>query len=111
MMSKYKVGDKFIATITKLNNSGMGTLIELNDCIFADISSVQRLEPCENVANSPIETVSESKPKEYTLEELNERILVISDLLAKTVEAYRQAKRNLKNGIDTVDAEVERLSE
>lgn len=110
-MSKYKVGDKFIATITKLNDSGMGTLIELNDCIFADMSSIQRLEPCENVTNSPTETVLESKPKEYTLEELNERILVISDLLAKTVEAYRKAKSNLKNGIEAADKEVNRLNE
>ena len=108
---EYKIGDKFIATITKVDNTGMGTLYQLNDCIFTDTSSMQRLKPYSNVANSPTETVSEPKPKEYTLEELNERIFVISDLLAKTVEAYRKAKSNLKNGIEAADKEVNRLNE
>lgn len=110
-MDEYKVGDKFIVTLTDVEEMGMGTLFTLNNVIQTDKVGIGHLERVENVPDCHVEQISEPKVREYTLEELNERIFVISDLLAKTVEAYRKAKSNLKNGIEVADKEVNRLNE
>ncbi len=106
----YKVGDTFIATITAVEDMGMGILYTINNAIQTGTKGIESLEPYLNVAEIENKTVLESKPKEYTLDELQERILVISDLLNQTVIAYREAKNNLKNGIELADAEMERLN-
>lgn len=110
-MKEYKVGDRFIVTLTSINDTGMGSLYTLSSYIQTDkfvMEHLDRLEPCENVAISPTETFSEPQPRKYTLDELQERILVISDLLNQTVNAYREAKSNLKNGIEIADNELAR---
>lgn len=107
-MDKYKVGDKFIVTLTDVEEMGMGTLYTLDNIIQTDKVGIGRLERVENVPDCHVEQISEPKVREYTLNELQERILVISDLLGKTVEAYREAKRNLKNGIDVADNDLAR---
>lgn len=109
-MEEYKVGDKFIVTLTDVEEMGMGTLFTLNNVIQTDKVGIGRLERIENVPDCHVEQISEPKPKEYTLNELQERILVISDLLNQTVTAYREAKSNLKSGIELADAEMERLN-
>lgn len=109
-MDKYKVGDRFIVTLTDIEEMGMGTLYTLDNIIQTDKVGIGRLERIENVSDCHVEQISEPKAREYTLEELQERILVISDLLNQTVTAYREAKGNLKNGIELADAEMERLN-
>ena len=107
-MDEYKVGDKFIVTLTDVEEMGMGTLFTLNNVIQTDKVGIGHLERAENVPNCHTETFLEPQPRKYTLDELQERILVISDLLNQTVNAYREAKSNLKNGIEIADNELAR---
>ena len=109
-MAKYKVGDTFIATITEIDNNGMGLTYVMDDAIIVNESQLANLEPCSDRPNLTENEFSEPKAYEYTLDELQERIFVISDLLHRTTEAYRQARASLKNGIETADSEVGRLN-
>ena len=106
----YKVGDTFIATITAVEDMGMGVLYTINNAIQTGIKGIEALEPYQNVPKIENKTVSEFKVRKYTLDELQERIMVISDLLNQTVKAYREAKDNLKVGIELADVEMERLN-
>lgn len=106
----YKLGDQFIATISEVNDTGMGVTYVLNDAILVNVNQLVNLKPCVDRPNKPIEELKDEKPKEYTQEELLERIFVITRLLNKTTEAYLSARAKLKTGIDEADSEVGRLN-
>ena len=105
-MAKYKVGDTFIATITEIDTAGMGTTYVLNDSVIVDEARMQNFNPYENRSNSPVDEPKEDKAREYTIDELKERILVMVHLLNKTVEAYEDATRKVKSAIDTADGMI-----
>lgn len=110
-MSKYKVGDEFIVTITEVDESGMGAVYTLSDSIPNVTERMLDDFVPYNALNSSTEPPKEEKAREYTLEELQKRICKISDILNATVEAYRQAEKNLKCGIDTANKELDYLNE
>lgn len=101
-MAKYKVGEKFIATITKVDDSGMGTTYTFNDGMITTENVVDFLAPY-NADNSPENEPKEDKAKKYTIEELEERILVMSNLMARVISAYQDAKKTIRNAVDAVD--------
>ena len=101
-MAKYKVGDAFIATITDVNDTGMGVTYELDERAVVsekDLDTLTLFKP----SNLPVDEQKEDKAREYTIDELKERILVMVHLLNKTVEAYEDATRKVKSAIDTAD--------
>lgn len=106
----YKLGDQFIATISEVNDTGMGVTYTLNDAILVNANQLVNLKPCVDRPNKPVDELKDEKPKEYTPEELLERIFVIMKLLNKTTEAYLSARSKLKTGIDEADSEVGRLN-
>ena len=101
-MAKYKVGDRFISTITKVDNSGMGTIYELDDSLYADDSQLDVMTLFKP-SSLPVDEPKEDKPREYTLEELKERIFVLSDLLHRATTAYRESVSKVKYSIEAVD--------
>ena len=110
-MAKHKIGDMFIATITDVNDTGMGTTYAINDAIIVNDMQLARLEPyVEKPSDLTENGLSDSKPREYTLEELLERIFVITDLLNKTTEAYLSARSSLRKGIESADSGTEKLN-
>lgn len=101
-MAKYKVGDRFISTITDVNDTGMGVTYELNErAVVAEsaLDSMTLFKP----SSLPVDKPKEDKPREYTLEELKERIFVLSDLLHKATTAYRESVSKVKDSIEAVD--------
>lgn len=101
-MAKYKLGDAFIATITDVNDTGMGVTYELDErAVVAetDLDSLTLFKP----SSLPVDERKEDKPREYTLEELKERIFVLSDLLHRATTAYRESVSKVKDSIDAVD--------
>lgn len=101
-MAKYKVGDRFISTITKVDNSGMGTIYELDDSLYAEDSQLDVMTLFKP-SSLPVGEPKEDKPREYTLDELKERIFVLSDLLHKATMAYRESVSKVKDSIEAVD--------
>lgn len=101
-MAKYKVGDTFIATITDVNDTGMGVTYALDEkaeATEAALDSMTLFKP----SSLPVDEPKEDKPREYTLEELKERIFVLSDLLHKATTSYRESVSKVKDSIDAVD--------
>ena len=106
-MAKYKVGDQFIATITDVSESGMGTQYTFNNGMYTTGMVVDHMMQYQKPSNLTENVRKEEKPKEYTIEELHERIFVISDLLHKTVEAYRKAKDNVNSAVKAADKVID----
>lgn len=106
-MAKYKVGEQFIVTITQVDETGMGVTFTLDDSMITTepvLSMLQRYEKYPRIHPSmPVEPPKDDKPREYTLDELKERIFVLSDLLHKATTAYRESASRLKDSIEAVD--------
>lgn len=101
-MAKYKLGDAFIATITDVNDTGMGVTYELNENTYSTEYALDRMTLFKP-SSLPVDEPKEDKPREYTLEELKERIFVLSDLLHRATTAYRESASKLKDSIEAVD--------
>lgn len=101
-MAKYKLGDTFIATITDVNDTGMGVTYELSDNTYSSEYALDRMTLFKP-SSFPVDEPKADKPREYTLDELKERIFVLSDLLHKATTAYRESVSKVKDSIDAVD--------
>lgn len=66
-MDEYKVGDKFIVTLTDVEEMGMGTLYTLDNIIQTDKVGIGRLERIENVPDCHVEQISEPKVRNIPL--------------------------------------------
>lgn len=97
---KYQIGDEFKVVITDIDDSGMGRMYYLNDCIGVTEKQLDKLEtvdvPFEGVVKKP-------ERKEYTLDGLREKIFRLSKMLAKSIEAYE----NMKMGIEAVSNDID----
>lgn len=102
-MAKYKVGEQFIVTITQVDETGMGVTFTLDDSMITTEPVLNMLQRYEKPSSLPVEPPKEDKPREYTLDELKERIFVLSDLLHKATTAYRESASKLKDSIEAVD--------
>lgn len=102
-MAKYKVGEQFIVTITQVDETGMGVTFTLDDSMITTEPVLNMLQRYEKPSSLPVEPPKEDKPREYTLDELKERIFVLSDLLHKATTAYRESASKVKDSIDAVD--------
>lgn len=102
-MAKYKVGEQFIVTITQVDETGMGVTFTLDDSMITTEPVLNMLQRYEKRPSLPVEPLKEDKPREYTLDELKERIFVLSDLLHKATTAYRESASKVKDSIDAVD--------
>lgn len=102
---KYQVGDRFEVEITDIDETGMGKMFYLNDCVGVTEKQLDRFDfkdtPFPEVAN--IKKVE--KPKEYTLESLKVRIFRLSKLLANSIEAYE----NMSKGIEAVSNDIDNM--
>ena len=105
-MAKYNVGDRFITTITDIDDTGMGTIYTLDHALYANDLQLSEME-VESLA--PFEA-AEDKPKEYTAEELKERIFKIIDVLNRVTEEYRRVQGTLNLAVPNADADIDRLS-
>lgn len=101
-MAKYKLGDAFIATITDVNDTGMGVTYALDEKAVVTETALDSMMPF-NPFSAPVDKPKEDKPREYTLDELKERIFVLSDLLHKATMAYRESVSKVKDSIEAVD--------
>lgn len=102
-MAKYKVGEQFIVTITQVDETGMGVTFTLDDSMITTEPVLSMLQRYEKPSSLPVEPSKEDTPREYTLDELKERIFVLSDLLHKATTAYRESASKLKDSIEAVD--------
>ena len=102
-MAKYKVGEQFIVTITQVDETGMGVTFTLDDSMITTEPVLSMLQRYEKRPSLPVEPPKDDKPREYTLDELKERIFVLSDLLHKATTAYRESASKLKDSIEAVD--------
>lgn len=102
---KYQTGDRFEVEITDIDETGMGKMFYLNDCVGVTEKQLDRFDfkdtPFPEVAN--IKKVE--KPKEYTLESLKVRIFRLSKLLANSIEAYE----NMSKGIEAVSNDIDNM--
>ena len=105
-MAKYNVGDKFLATITDVDDSGMGTLYTLNGCLNVSFHELDKMEfPLSEEVDTP-----KAEEKTYTPEDLMSRILTLSRLLNETIDKYLDIKAVLETGVPNLDEQIERLS-
>lgn len=102
-MAKYKIGEQFIVTITQVDETGMGVTFTLDDSMITTEPVLNMLQRYKKPSSLPVEPPKEDKPREYTLDELKERIFVLSDLLHKATTAYRESASKVKDSIETVD--------
>jgi hypothetical protein len=102
---KYQIGDRFEIEITDIDETGMGKMFYLNDCVGVTEKQLDRFDfkdtPFPEVAN--IKKVE--RPKEYTLDSLKVRIFRLSKLLANSIEAYE----NMSKGVEAVSNDIDNM--
>lgn len=108
-MAKYNVGDRVVATITAVDDSGMGTIYRLNDILFADTHQLDEMELQELPLSEEYDP-PKAEEKTYTPEDLMSRILTLSRLLNETIDKYLDIKAVLETGVPNLDEQIERLS-
>lgn len=108
-MAKYNVGDKFVATITDVDDSGMGTLYTLNGCLNVSFHELDKMELQELPLSEEVD-IPKAEEKTYTPEDLMSRILTLSRLLNETIDKYLDIKAVLETGVPNLDEQIERLS-
>ena len=105
-MGKYKVGDQFIATITKIDDTGMGTTYTFNDGMITTDRVIDNLEPYESPSSLPENERKAVKVQEYTIDELRSRIFRLSRLLTQTIDKYEEMKTGIRLAVEIADAEL-----
>lgn len=106
-MTKYQVGDMFVATITEVDEQGMGIAYTLNDSLIAVESQLNRMEMFES---QPFTADDNANKQVYTPEDLLFRIEKLSNLLQVTIEKYIQIRKSLDVGVPSIDTQIEELS-
>ena len=106
-MTKYQVGDMFVATITEVDEQGMGIAYTLNDSLIAVESQLNNMEMFEP---QPFTADDNANKQVYTPEDLLFRIEKLSNLLQVTIEKYIQIRKSLDVGVPSIDTQIEELS-
>lgn len=106
-MTKYQVGDMFLATITEVDEQGMGIAYTLNDSLIAVESQLNNMEMFEP---QPFTADDNANKQVYTPEDLLFRIEKLSNLLQVTIEKYIQIRKSLDVGVPSIDTQIEELS-
>ena len=102
-MSKYKIGDKFVAEITDLDDSGMGTIYWLNERLRVyddDLGTMEMMAPVEAVESA------EKPQTAHTLDDLRNRVFTLSKLLANAIESYEKVKTEVNGAVDYIDTVI-----
>ena len=106
-MSKYEIGDRFIVTITNVDDGGMGTEYVLDDQMVVSDFVLDRLEMAEIAPFSSDGEMPVSGDKTYTPDDLLSRILYLCNLLNETTQKYCDMKGILDEGIKNLDKVIE----
>ena len=104
MSAKYNVGERFEVEITKVDDTGMGTLYELNDCCFVGEYEIDKFSPlsaAEKKDGVPIKT--------HTPEDLKNRIFTLSKLLAEAIEKYETITYSTQASVEMIDGIINEL--
>ena len=109
-MSKYKLGDRFIVTITDVDDGGMGTLYRLDGGIMMTDYELDKLETVEIAPLSDKYEDTTSEPKTYTPDDLLSRILYLCQLLNDTTQKYCDMKGMLEEGVPNLDKLIKDMS-
>jgi len=107
-MAKYGVGDRFLTTITAVDDTGMGTVYTLDDVILANDMQLEQMEmqyvPFQQETESPVE-----EKKTYTSQDLLERISRANTILNELIKTYIEVTTTV-NHIPDIDDRLEELS-
>lgn len=98
---KYQVGDRFEVEITDIDETGMGKMFYLNDCVGVTANQLDRFDFKDTPFPGVVKKVEE--PKEYTLDSLRDRIFRLSKLLSNSIEAYENMAKGVKTVSDDID--------
>lgn len=107
-MAKYKVGDRFVVTITNVDDTGMGVVYTLNDAIYANTTQLREFEYQEPTLSESVSCPAEEK-KTYTPEDLLERIARANSILSELIKTYIEVTQTV-NHIPDIDERIEELS-
>lgn len=105
-MSKYNLGDKFIVEITDLDDSGMGTIYWLNERLRAyddDLGCFEMIAPVEEMK------MDEQPKATHTLDDLRNRVIVLSKMLANAIESYEKVKSEVNGAVDYIDSVISEM--
>lgn len=108
-MAKYEVGDSFIATITAVDDTGMGTVYALNTITQVGDLQLDQMEYLEKLALSDVTDEPKEERKTYTSMDLLRRIRRTSELLSDLISVYSQMTDCLEH-LDAIDNRIEELS-
>jgi len=109
-MTKYQIGDRFVAEITDVDEQGMGVAYTLNDNFVCNEYTLDMFELQEIVPLSKELEIKSEEKKTYTPEDLKNRIFMLSKLLAQTIEKYEEITTVLNAGIPNLDQTLKDLS-
>lgn len=101
---KYSIGDTFLVEITDISDTGMGTVIYLNDIMAISDKQIEQLNPYTPVASNP---KKKKTKKAHTPEELQGKIFMLSELLAKTIESYKKVTGEIEAAGTAIDIVLE----
>lgn len=101
---KYSIGDTFLVEITEISDTGMGTAIYLNDVMAVSDKQLDQLTPYTPVASDP---KKKRLKKAHTPEELQAKIFMLSELLAKTIESYKKVTGEIEAAGTAIDIVLE----
>ena len=105
-MAKYKTGDKFIATITRVDDTGMGTTYEFNNGMITTKEVIDHMMPYQEPSETPENGQNKLKAREYTLDELRSRIFRLSKILSETIGKYEEMRTGINAAVDRADKEL-----
>lgn len=98
-MREYNIGDQFLITITDIDKTGMGTVVVCDRILRLDLTELGMLE--RFYPDKP--ETKEKEPKEYSVEELENKVVSLASLLSRSITQLDELKRNLKNTNDVLD--------
>lgn len=101
-MAKYEAGNKFVVNITEVDDSGMGTLYWLNGVMMCNDKQLDKFIPLSD------EELPMAAPKKaHTLDDLRNRIFLLSKTLAEVIEEYEKAKSRVDIACEIADSVIE----
>lgn len=108
-MTKYEIGDKFVAEITDIDENGMGVAYTLNDFYLCNETTLNHFELMEIAPLSREEEKPQAEKVTYTPEDLISRIKRANDILSNLITAYVEMTNTI-NHIPDIDDRLEELS-
>ena len=106
-MSKYKVGDKVVLTVTSTNEMGCLPCYVLNDDLILSKQDIDKYTEPLTAYTEPLERKNENKQKqiEKLVDKLHRQAAEITRLLAENKELKEESKRNYTINIEMARAE------